>query len=71
MRDWQQRLLVGVDAVSIRGAACEPGTGPGRFGQVRAALVKELVATIPVQDNVEPGTAKIIHPAEPSELTTY
>jgi len=37
----------GVDVVCVRGAACKPGTGPGRFGTVRAALVKQLVATIP------------------------
>ncbi len=37
----------GVDAVCVRGAACEPGTGPGRFGHVSATLVRELVATIP------------------------
>jgi hypothetical protein len=40
----------GVDVVCVRGAACEPGTGPGRFGRVSAALVRELVATIPAQD---------------------
>ena len=37
----------GVDVVCVRGAACEPGTGPGRFGEVSTALVKDLVATIP------------------------
>lgn len=37
----------GVDVICIRGAACEPGTGPGRFGEVSTALVKELVGTIP------------------------
>jgi (5-formylfuran-3-yl)methyl phosphate synthase len=37
----------GVDAVCVRGAACEPGTGPGRFGRVSATLVQDLVATIP------------------------
>ena len=29
---------VGVDAVCVRGAACEPGTGLGRFGQINAAI---------------------------------
>lgn len=37
----------GVDVICIRGAACEPGTGPGRFGEVKTALVKELAAIIP------------------------
>jgi hypothetical protein len=38
---------VGVDVICVRGAACKKGTGPGRFGEVSIALVKELVATIP------------------------
>jgi uncharacterized protein (UPF0264 family) len=37
----------GVDVVCVRGAACEKGTGPGRFGEVSAARVRRLVATIP------------------------
>lgn len=37
----------GVDVICIRGAACEQGKGPGRFGEVKTSLVKELVATIP------------------------
>lgn len=37
----------GAEVICIRGAACEPGTGPGRFGEVQTSLVKELVATIP------------------------
>ena len=37
----------GADVICVRGAACEPGTGPGRFGEVSATLVKELVTTIP------------------------
>lgn len=45
---------VGVDAVCVRGAACQPGTGPGRFGQVSATLVKELVSTIPVDRESQP-----------------
>ncbi len=53
----------GVDAVCVRGAACEPGTGPGRFGHVSAALVQELVATIPA--------ARDLRPAEHQELTPY
>ncbi len=53
----------GVDAVCVRGAACRPGTGPGRFGQVSATLVRELVTTIP--------TATDLHPAERQELTPY
>jgi uncharacterized protein (UPF0264 family) len=61
----------GVDAVSIRSAACEPGTGPGRFGQVSTRLVRELVATIPAQEDIRPSTAKVMHPTEHSELTTY
>jgi len=37
----------GVDVVCVRVAACEKGTGPGRFGEVTTPLVKRLVATIP------------------------
>jgi uncharacterized protein (UPF0264 family) len=36
----------GADVICIRGAACKQGTGPGRFGEVSAVLVKELVSTI-------------------------
>ncbi len=61
----------GVDAVSIRSAACEPGTGPGRFGQISARLVKDLVATIPAPEAHRPDTAKVMRPTEHSELTTY
>jgi uncharacterized protein (UPF0264 family) len=39
----------GVDVICVRGAACEQGKGPGRFGEVKASLVKELVATIPTK----------------------
>jgi len=38
---------VGADVICVRGAACKPGTGPGRFGKVSTTLVKELVSTIP------------------------
>lgn len=38
-----------VDVICVRGAACKQGTGPGRFGEVDTALVKELVATIPAR----------------------
>jgi len=37
----------GVDVVCVRGAACQKGTGPGRFGEVTSELVRDLVATIP------------------------
>lgn len=37
----------GADVICVRGAACERGTGPGRFGTVSTAIVKELVSTIP------------------------
>jgi len=37
----------GADVICVRGAACEKGTGPGRFGEVKTELVKQLVATIP------------------------
>ena len=40
---WQ----VGADVICVRGAACKPGTGPGRFGQVSTPLVRQLVLTIP------------------------
>lgn len=39
---WQ----AGVDVVCVRGAACEPGTGPGRFGTVSTCLVRKLVGTL-------------------------
>ena len=37
----------GADVICVRGAACEKREGAGRFGAVSAAIVKELVATIP------------------------
>jgi uncharacterized protein (UPF0264 family) len=37
----------GADVICVRSAACEKGTGPGRFGEVKTELVKQLVATIP------------------------
>ena len=37
----------GVDVICVRGAACEKGNGPGRFGEVKVSLVKQLVATLP------------------------
>jgi uncharacterized protein (UPF0264 family) len=37
----------GVDVICVRGAACNKGKGPGRFGEINTALVRELVATIP------------------------
>jgi uncharacterized protein (UPF0264 family) len=37
----------GVDVICVRGAACNKGTGPGRFGEINIALVRELVSTIP------------------------
>jgi uncharacterized protein (UPF0264 family) len=45
----------GVDAVCIRGAACRPGSGPGRFGEITAARVSDLVATIPGAAQPEPS----------------
>ncbi len=64
---WQ----TGVDAVCVRQAACEPGTGPGRFGQVSAALVRELVATIPAAGKGRANAVTDLRPAEPQELTPY
>jgi uncharacterized protein (UPF0264 family) len=61
----------GVDAVCVRGAACEPGTGPGRFGQVSATLVRELVATIPAAGEVRADAARDLRPAERQELSSY
>jgi uncharacterized protein (UPF0264 family) len=61
----------GVDAVCVRGAACQPGTGPGRFGQVSAMLVRELVATIPAAGGSRTNDAPDLHPAERQELTPY
>jgi len=46
---------IGADAVCIRGAACEPGTGPGRFGAISAAMVRELVATLPGEGESGPA----------------
>lgn len=37
----------GTDVICVRGAACKPGTGSERFGDVDVALVHELVKTIP------------------------
>jgi len=37
----------GVDLVCVRGAACAPGKGSGRFGEVRQDIVRQLVSTIP------------------------
>lgn len=37
----------GVDVVCVRGAACERGDVPGRFGAVQSAIVSSLAATIP------------------------
>jgi len=36
----------GVNVVCVRGAACEPRTGPGRFGEVSIELVRLLVGTL-------------------------
>lgn len=36
----------GVDVICVRGAACEK-TGKGRFGEVKAKIVSELVKTMP------------------------
>jgi uncharacterized protein (UPF0264 family) len=48
----------GVDAVCIRGAACQPGSGPGRFGEITAARVSDLVATLPGAAQPEPLAAE-------------
>lgn len=37
----------GVDVICVRGAACAPAQGNGRFGEVKAEIVRELVRTIP------------------------
>ena len=39
--------LLDVDLMCIRSAACEPGSGPGRFSEVKAEIVKKLVAAMP------------------------
>lgn len=44
---------VDVDAVCVRSAACQPGTGPGRFGEISEAIVRELVATIPAREEAQ------------------
>jgi len=61
----------GVDAVCVRGAACEPGTGPGRFGHVSATLVQELVATVPTEGERHASETALRRPAEREELTRY
>ena len=62
---------MGVDAVCVRGAACEPGTGPGRFGQISAAMVRELVATIPAEGESGPVPVPAEHPAQDTQLLIY
>lgn len=37
----------GVDVICVRGAACKPGKGSERFGEVDFDIVRALVATIP------------------------
>jgi len=37
--------MTGVDVVCVRGAACERGSGDGRFGEVTANTVRALVET--------------------------
>lgn len=37
----------GVDVICVRGVACKPTKGPGRFGEVDEATVRRLVASIP------------------------
>lgn len=37
----------GIDVICVRGAACAKETGGGRFGEVRASIVKTLVDTLP------------------------
>lgn len=37
----------GVDVICVRGAACAPDKGSGRFGEVRADIIEQLVLTIP------------------------
>jgi len=61
----------GVDAVCVRTAACQPGTGPGRFGQVSAALVKDLVATIPLDRESQPTPTPEEQPVEHPRLLIY
>jgi uncharacterized protein (UPF0264 family) len=61
----------GVDAVCVRGAACAPGTGPGRFGQVSAALVRELIATLPAESGLRADTAAVVPPPERPEWSAY
>ena len=44
--DLRQLWGTGVDVVCVRAAACEPGRGLERFGEVRAEIVADLVATL-------------------------
>jgi uncharacterized protein (UPF0264 family) len=43
----------GVDVICVRAAACENGRGQGRFGEVTADRVRELVQTIPPTSSQE------------------
>ena len=47
IEDLPRLWSTGVDVICVRGAACEKGSGPGRYGSVNKELVKQLVATIP------------------------
>jgi hypothetical protein len=40
---WQ----TGADVICVRGAACAPSRGAGRFGEIKSEIVKNIVATIP------------------------
>lgn len=46
LEEMPELWATGVDVICIRGTACEQ-KGPGRFGEVKAKIVAELVTTMP------------------------
>ncbi len=45
--DLPQLWTTGADVICVRAAACEPGAGLERFGEVRTDIVAALIATLP------------------------
>lgn len=41
----------GADVICVRGAACRPGKGSGRFGEVDSRIVADLRAAVPLRAN--------------------
>lgn len=47
LQELPELWATGVDVICVRGAACSKSEKAGRFGEVRAGVVSELVASIP------------------------